>query len=131
MRLFEAWLREAEQDILWAKDSLAHGFASRACFIAQQIGEKSLKALAYSRGAESARGHSITALARQLGVNGEIETIGRELDLFYISARYPDSLPDNTPPSDFFSNEQAERAINNGERLFLLVQELIKQETIS
>lgn len=125
MKLFQAWLKEAEQDILWARDSLGHGHFSRSCFIAQQIGEKSLKALAYSRGAESARGHSITALAKQLGINGEIETIGRELDLFYISARYPDSLPDNTPPSDFFSREQAERALASAERLFSLIAEMI------
>lgn len=53
MRLFQAWLRGAEQDILWAKDSLA-------------------------------RGHSVIALARQLGGNGEIKTSGRELDLYYL-----------------------------------------------
>lgn len=125
MKLFQAWLKEAEQDILWARDSLEHRHFSRSCFIAQQIGEKSLKALAYSRGAESARGHSITAMAKQLGINGEIETIGRELDLYYISARYPDSLPDNTPPSDFFSREQAERALASAERLFSLIAEMI------
>jgi HEPN domain-containing protein len=126
MKLFEAWLKEAEQDALWAKDSLEHGYFSRTCFIAQQIGEKSLKALAYAKGAESVRGHSITALAKQLGVNNEIESIGRELDLYYISARYPDSLPDNTPPSDFFSREQAERALSNAERLLFCVKEMIQ-----
>lgn len=126
MKLFQAWLKEAEQDILWAKDSLQHDHFSRTCFIAQQIGEKSLKALAYARGAESARGHSITALAKQLGVNGVIETTGRELDLYYISARYPDSLPDNTPPSDFFSREQAERALASAEKLYSLVTEIIQ-----
>lgn len=126
MKLFQAWLKEAEQDMLWAKDSLEHGYFSRTCFIAQQVGEKSLKALAYSQGAESARGHSITALAKQLGVDGEIETIGRELDLYYVSARYPDSLPDNMPPSDFFSREQAERALASAERLFSLVKKIIQ-----
>lgn len=40
-----AWLKVAESDPLWGKDSLKAGHFPQACFIAQQVGEKAIKAL--------------------------------------------------------------------------------------
>ncbi|EMN14719.1 putative toxin-antitoxin system, antitoxin component [Leptospira borgpetersenii str. Brem 307] len=47
------WLAQAERDLEWAKASLHSGFFAQTCFVCQQVGEKSLKALAFFRGADS------------------------------------------------------------------------------
>lgn len=105
-----SWFRQAEEDLRWAEDSLKTGHYPQTCFIAQQVGEKAIKALAFFRGAELAKGHSITKIANLLKINNEIEKAGKRLDQYYISSRYPDSFPDGIP-SDFFTKEQAAEAI--------------------
>lgn len=104
------WLRTAENDLAWGRDSLSHGYHAQCCYIAQQVGEKALKALALSRGFDRIRSHSIVRIAAELGINGEIDEIGRRLDQYYIPARYPDALPEGSP-QDFFTAEQAREAI--------------------
>jgi len=38
------WLEQASEDLKWAKDLAERGGYHIACFLAQQIGEKALKA---------------------------------------------------------------------------------------
>jgi HEPN domain-containing protein len=114
------WLRQAENDLKWAQYSLEGGYFAQVCFICQQIGEKAVKSLAYYRGADFVKGHSIVMLAKELKINGEIEKAGQILDLYYISSRYPDGLPSQVSPIDYFSKSQADDAI-------LLAQTILKK----
>ena len=66
------WLDQAENDLDWGRSSASSGFHSQACFIAQQVAEKALKALAYFRGAELVRGHSVAVICRELKINGTL-----------------------------------------------------------
>lgn len=91
------WFLQACEDLLWAKSSHRSGHFAQVCFIAQQIGEKALKALAFGRDAVEVRGHSITKLAAALKINDEVERCARALDAYYISARYPDAYPEGLP----------------------------------
>ncbi len=104
------WLRQAENDYLWAEDTLKAGRYAQACFICQQVGEKSLKAVAYLRGSDLVKSHSVMEIAKNLGINSEIETIGKRLDLYYISTRYPDAFPSGAP-YEYYTREQAEEAV--------------------
>jgi HEPN domain-containing protein len=104
------WLRQAEDDMKWAQDTCRSEHWAQACFICQQAGEKALKALAFYLGFDQVRSHSLVEIARSLKINGEIERMAKRLDLYYISARYPDAFPSGTP-SDFFTQDQAEEAI--------------------
>jgi HEPN domain-containing protein len=104
------WLSQAEDDFFWMTDTLENNRFAQACFIAQQVAEKSLKALALLRGYEQIRSHSVVEIARELKINSEIESYGKILDLYYISARYPDALPSGFP-SDRFTREQADDAV--------------------
>ncbi len=81
------------------------------CFIAQQVAEKALKAIAFRNEYEIVKSHSIVQIAKSLKLNGQIEEYGKVLDLYYISTRYPDALPDNAIPSDSFSRKQASAAL--------------------
>lgn len=44
------WLKQSEEDLLWAKASLKEGILRGACFAAQQSAEKALKAFLISKG---------------------------------------------------------------------------------
>jgi HEPN domain-containing protein len=104
------WLRQADNDLEWGAHSLEGGFHSQCCFIAQQAGEKALKAYCFHRGIDIVRTHSLFRIIRDLGEDGDLERCARELDLYYISGRYPDAFPDGAP-FEILTREQAERAL--------------------
>lgn len=104
------WLRQAENDLQSAHHMRAGGFHAQACFTAQQAGEKALKALCFARGFDIVRTHSLFQLVSDLGENGAVERCAKELDLFYISGRYPDAFPGGAP-FELISESQSERAL--------------------
>lgn len=59
------WLEQASEDLKWAKDLAERGGYHIACFLAQQIGEKALKAFLYAQGEEIVVGHSVERLCHQ------------------------------------------------------------------
>lgn len=104
------WLDQARNDLQWGNASAESGFHSQACFISQQVAEKALKALAYHRGAELVRGHSVSVVCRELNINGELESAALRLDQYYIPTRYPDAQPAGAP-FRFFSAAQSTEAL--------------------
>ena len=125
----KAWIEQAENDLLWGKDSLRGQHFAQVCFIAQQIGEKSIKAIAFLRGADLVKSHSIVAIAEELKLNGKIKKIGQILDGYYISTRYPDAYPDFMAPHKFFDSTQAQQAIKQAEAILQIANlELRKRE---
>lgn len=114
------WLRQAENDLLWARHSFSGGFFSQTCFISQQSGEKTLKAFCFLKGFDIVKTHSLFQIIKALGENGELEKLAKELDLYYISGRYPDAFPAGAP-FEMFTSEQAERALSSAERIYLLI----------
>jgi HEPN domain-containing protein len=102
------WLDQARNDLEWGQASAASGFHSQACFIAQQVAEKALKALAYFRGAVLVRGHSVMLVCRELNINGELEEAALRLDQYYIPTRYPDAQPAGAPFQFFTAAQSAE-----------------------
>ncbi|AXR67988.1 HEPN domain-containing protein [Leptospira mayottensis] len=118
------WLAQAERDLEWAKASLHLGFFAQTCFVCQQVGEKSLKALAFFRGADLVKSHSVKTIAKELNENGEIESIGQKLDLYYIPTRYPDAFMEGAP-FEYFEESQAKEAVEFAETLIRIVHEKI------
>ena len=110
------WIRQAQNDLLWAKDSLESGFFAQTCYISQQIAEKSLKAYGLYKGYDQVRSHSVTQICKALDINGDMERMGKELDLYYISARYPDAFPEGAP-FEYFSRDQAIKAFEYAETI--------------
>jgi HEPN domain-containing protein len=108
------WLAQAENDYDWAGDSFRQGHHAQTCFVCQQVAEKSLKAVAFLRGYEAVRGHSVAEIAKELGINDEILNAGRRLDQYYVTTRYPDALPSGAP-FEFFTAEQAKEALGFAE----------------
>jgi HEPN domain-containing protein len=110
------WFKQAQNDFLWAKDTLAAEKFAQTCFICQQVAEKSLKAVAYSRGFDIIKSHSVFEISRNLGINGEIEQIAKRLDQYYISTRYPDAFPSGAP-FEYYTMEQAVEAVDFTEKI--------------
>lgn len=79
-----------------------------------------MKAVYYDRGARAVIGHNVRALIESL--DPPVEALdallddARELDLFYISSRYPNGLETGTP-AQAFSNSQSDRALDSAGRI--------------
>jgi HEPN domain-containing protein len=114
------WLRQAEDDLLWTKDTLQAQRWAQCCFVAQQTAEKAVKALALFLGYETVKSHSITEIVKELKENGELERMGKRLDLYYITARYPDAFPTGAP-FEYFTQDQAAEAAQFAEAIVGLV----------
>ena len=114
------WLKQAENDLLWAKHSFSGGFYSQTCFISQQIGEKALIAFCFVKGFDIVKTHSLFQIIKILGENGELEEMAKELDLYYISGRYPDAFPAGAP-FEMFTAGQAERALHSAECVYQII----------
>ena len=118
------WFSQAENDYLWAKDTLKSGRYAQACFVAQQVSEKALKALALMKGYDSVRSHSLLKITKAMGINGEMAKMAMRLDQYYISARYPDAYIEGAP-FEYFTDEQADEAVRfSGRFLDIIRKEL-------
>ncbi|MBF0314650.1 MAG: HEPN domain-containing protein [Oligoflexia bacterium] len=111
LKRYEAWILQAINDLKWAEDSLKSGHFAQTCFISQQIGEKAIKALAFFRGNDLVKSHSIFKIAEALHINSEIAVIAKKLDRYYITTRYPDAIPDSGVPYEYFDISDAEEAL--------------------
>lgn len=125
----ERWLAQAENDLAFAEHGLHLGFYSQACFLAQQVAEKALKAVHYLRGARLVLGHSADALLEALeSEEAEASALrdgAKELDQHYVPARYPNSLP-GTVPFQAYGEAQARRAVGHARRIVEFVQRRVR-----
>ena len=118
---YRDWLSQAENDLAWGNDTLDTGHFAQACFIAQQCSEKALKALAYYRGYQIIKGHSIREIALELKINSTVLDAAKKLDLYYMTTRYPDALPSGAP-FEYFTPGQASEALILAKTILLRVQ---------
>jgi len=121
------WFRQAENDLEWAECSLSGGFFAQTCFVAQQAGEKALKAFCFFKGYDVIRTHSLFQIIQTLEENGILEKCAKELDLYYISGRYPDAFPGGAP-FEILTDEQAERALSAAREIVQLINTRIKDQ---
>jgi HEPN domain-containing protein len=95
------WLEQAEADRQGAQLLFDGGSYHLACFVAQQVAEKAIKAFLYAQGEEFVIGHSVEALSRWAAEYDADFEILREtaapLDGYYVPTRYPNGLPDSIP----------------------------------
>ncbi|MFQ5899546.1 MAG: HEPN domain-containing protein [Candidatus Methylomirabilia bacterium] len=110
----ERWLEQAEIDLGWAQLLADRGGYHLACFLAQQVGEKALKAFLYGQGEEIVLGHSIERLCREASRwdprFGEHVSRWAILDGYYVPTRYPNSLPDSIP-ARVYTRDAAQDAV--------------------
>ena len=110
---FLDWFKQAEADLRHAANALKDGDFEWSCFASQQGAEKALKAVFQRLGME-AWGHTLTALVGNLPEETRIQehlvNCAKTLDKHYIPTRYPNGF-DSGAPTDFYTQEEAEKAI--------------------
>ncbi len=114
------WLEQAFEDLKWVKDLAERGGYHIACFLAQQVGEKALKAFLYAQGEEIVVGHSIERLCHSAS-EFDIEFSEKAktwaiLDGYYVPTRYPNSLPDGIP-ARVYTQKAAKEAAEMAEEI--------------
>jgi len=118
------WLEQAEADRKGARLLFEGGSYDLACFIAQQISEKALKAFLYAQGEEFVVGHSVEALCRWAAeYDGDFDRLREEvapLDGYYIPTRYPNGLPDSIP-ARVYNRSAAEEGLRLADKTVQLV----------
>ncbi len=106
----QRWLITAQQDLLAAKALSENRFYAHACFFAQQSGEAALKALWHLHDREP-WGSSLVRLVTEFPDSSALSTSeewvyrAATLDRYFITTRFPDSLPDLTPNQCFFKKD--------------------------
>ncbi|MEZ0321969.1 MAG: HEPN domain-containing protein [Thermus sp.] len=109
------WLAQAQDDWEAGNALLQAGKFAQAAFLAQQAGEKALKALRLFLGLDP-WGHSLARFLRDLPEEESpafrnLLPKALALDKLYIPTRYPDALPGLTPKKAY-TREEAERALD-------------------
>lgn len=125
----ERWLAQAREDLQSAEILRAGGRFYLVCFLSQQIAEKALKAFLYAQGRDVVFGHSVAKLCDTCSAyNARFQHVKKEiknLDQYYIEARYPNGLPEGVP-AEFFNEDDAAWALNMAQRALEVVGELIR-----
>lgn len=127
----QRWLSQAKEDLKWANHLANEGGYHIACFLAQQVTEKALKAYLYSQGIEFVFGHSVAKLSSQAAQYhpGFVEKAGRWslLDTYYIPTRYPNGLPDGIP-AKVYTQDAARGAVSLADEAVSYIDQLLSVE---
>ncbi len=123
------WLQQAEADRKGARLLFEGGSFDLACFIAQQIAEKALKAFLYANGEDFVVGHSVEALCRWAAeYDNDFDRLREQvapLDGYYIPTRYPNGLPDSIP-ARVYNRSAAEEGLRLADETLRLVTKKLK-----
>ena len=121
------WIEQSKRDLQMAGQAAASGFPEWACFIAQQAAEKAIKAVYQKRGGV-AWGCSVADLLQGLSsdckIPSDLSRVARNLDRWYIQARYPDGFPQGKP-GDYVDMEDAKDAIGGAGRILQFCESLL------
>ncbi|MDW8325959.1 MAG: HEPN domain-containing protein [Anaerolineales bacterium] len=125
------WLEQAAEDLRWAQWLAREGGWHLACFLAQQIVEKALKAFLYAQGEDIVLGHSIERLcAAAAGYHPAFSEKAQHwsvLDGYYIPTRYPNGLPESIP-ARVYTRDAAQGAVSLAQEAVEYVRNLIEGE---
>lgn len=122
------WLEQAEEDLRWTVALADQGAHHLACFLAQQVVEKAIKGFLYAQGEEVVLGHSVQRLCEAASAyRAEFLEMGGRwslLDSYYLTARYPNSLPDSIP-ARVLTQGAAREAVRLAEEAVGFIRELL------
>jgi len=120
------WFEQAQADRHGAQLLFDGGSYHLACFIAQQVAEKAVKAFLYAQGEEFVVGHSVEALCRwaaEFDADWEaLRQIVAPLDAYYIPTRYPNGIPDSIP-ARIYTRAVAQETLRMADEVLMLAQQ--------
>ena len=121
------WSKQAWRDLDSARVQMEDGFFEWSCFIAQQAAEKAI----YQKMGTEAWGHSVSDLLKarreKINVPDELVDGAKQLDRFYIPARYPNSWATGIP-AEYIDRKDALNAIDNSEKLLQFCASILAEQ---
>ena len=127
------WLEQAEYDLKSARANLERKDFSLVCFLSEQATQKALKGFLISRKQIHSQVHAITKLLKQaVKFNEEFDKFideGKILDKYYLSTRYPDTLPEPLLPFEAYSEKEAKEAMAISRRIFDFIHRLVSKNS--
>jgi HEPN domain-containing protein len=108
-------------------------FFDKGCFIAQQAGEKALKACLYAEGQREVLGHALVNFVRDLAQRElafkALAQPAARLDRYYIPARYPNGLPGGIP-FETYSPQDLAAATEDMDAVFAVVERFLAERHV-
>jgi len=128
------WQDQAEDDLRFTQWIRAEGvFFDKGCFLAQQAGEKTLKACLYAQGRRAVIGHSLLEMTHELSAIdarfSDLLSAAKRLDRLYISTRYPNGIPGGSP-YQIFELDDLHMAVQDLEVIFNLTRRFLHEHSI-
>jgi len=129
------WMQQSEDDFKFAQWVLSEKvFFDKGCFIAQQAGEKALKACLYALDRRSVIGHSLFELSNELSQKDSrfspLMDAAKQLDRFYIPTRYPNGIPGGSP-FQVFDRQDLKAAVEALEQVMVVCRRFLAEKSIS
>ena len=125
----QRWLRQAEADVEAAQYLLEGRRYNLACFMAQQAGEKGVKAFLFSQGAEDVWGYWLVDLCEDAKLFDPHFNVLKPdailLDKYHDITRYPNFLPGGAIPAELFEEVDAGRAIELANEVLSFVKQRV------
>lgn len=121
------WLIFAEDDLKMAKLALTAEIYNQVCFHARQCAEKALKALSAEQGGAPPKTHKLIDLLSSIR-NPQIAALRQALQLldrFYMTTRYPDTLPGSLPEG-LPIEADAQSALQTAQRVIEVVRDALQ-----
>ena len=128
------WWTQALNDRAFVHHMAREGlYFDKACFIAQQAGEKACKACLYADGRREVLGHALVEfvgdLAGREAAFGAVAGQAARLDRYYIPARYPNGLPGGTPFETYTAIDLA-AAIADMDAVFAVAERFLRTRQV-
>ena len=126
----DRWLKQAENDLDFARLGLREEFFAQACFWAQQCAEKAVKGIGRLVGdravLENSVAHLVDRHAERAPGLSDLMDESRLFDRYYGTTRYPGDSP-GPVPFLAFSRDQATTAIEAAERFLELANREVRE----
>jgi HEPN domain-containing protein len=126
------WFQQALSDFAFLEVARQARKYDTCCFLAQQTAEKALKAYLFHQGEELIFTHSIFRLCEMAAHYDpsfrDIREQVKLLDFYYVEARYPNALG-AVIPAEFYSDRDAEQAIDMARMVIEAVQTRLSSES--
>lgn len=117
------WLKQAEADFDAARYNLEGKKYYVCANYSQQTAEKALKALWISKNKDLIKTHSITSLAKKLGVSDKLILKIASLEPIFRESKYPDVS--ETIPAEEYDKEDSIEFLNIAKEVLLWVKKQI------
>lgn len=128
LRTANRWRRQAKAELAFLPVVKKVGKYDTCCFLAQQTALKALKACLYAQGEELIFTRSVFRLceiaSRYQPACAELSNQIKNLDYYYVEARYPNAIED-VIPAEFYNRKDATQAIAAASAALALVEKFL------